>query len=277
MYTASPPHLSSARSDHFLGSLEPSLQAQEGRFRHAHCSLPEHLRQAELHLNRDLIILGLSQPPKSGMRSVFGLRYGTKLVLAKQVRCVRHLMLILCCSHNQAFASFTEKYDLAYTLWLLQAALEAEWTRLAAGDSTGGAPADAEGDVAMAAADLVSALESQVGPGQQAADLGMSMQQHEEEGTPPLRVQACATSDSDVDIGGTPPSPPPLPPPQNQARSGCGCWKAHCSRHRDQAASPYSSKHGESGAGQRQASGAHEGCYDSIQCTHKPACVSATG
>ena len=123
-------------------------------------------------------------------------------------------MLVLCCSHDKAFASFTEKYDLAYTLWLLQAAVEAEWTRLAAGDSTSGGLADADGDVAMAAADLVPALESQVGPGQQAADLGMSMQQHEEEGTPPLRVQACATSDSDIDIGGTPPSPPPLPPPQ---------------------------------------------------------------
>lgn len=190
-----------------------------------HCSLPEHPRQAELHLNRDLIILGLSLQPKSGIRSVFGLRYGTKLVLAKHVRCVRHLMLILCCSHDQAFASFTEKYDLAYTLWLLQAALEAEWTRLAAGDSTGGAPADADGDMAMAAADLVPALKTQVGRGQPAADLGLSMQQHEEEGTPPLRVQACATSDSDIDIGGTPPSPPPLPPPQIRPDLDVGAGK----------------------------------------------------
>ena len=135
-------------------------------------------------------------------------------MLAKDVTCVRHLMLILCCSHDLAFASFTEKYDLAYTLWLLQAAVEAEWTRLAAGESTSGVFADADGDMAMAAAESVAALETQVRPGQQAADLGISTQQREEQGTPPLRVQVCATSDSDIDIGGTPPSPPPLPPPQ---------------------------------------------------------------
>ena len=60
----------------FLGSLEASLQAQERRFCHAHCSLPEHLRQAELHLNRDLIILGLSLPPNLACIAYLGCGLG---------------------------------------------------------------------------------------------------------------------------------------------------------------------------------------------------------
>ena len=58
-------------------------------------------------------------------------------------------MLILYCRPDEAFIA--EKYDLAYTLWLLQAAAEAERTRLAAEDTVSGGPADADADVAMAA------------------------------------------------------------------------------------------------------------------------------